>query len=490
VLVLIAGVGAVLSVLAFPPFGPGWLVVPGMTLFLYALRRSSTPMTGLAAGAAYGLVFFAGLMWWLSELGLIAAVPLMVVQGAFYALYGWWLACHAARAAWWWYGLAVGGWALIELVRYRFPVGGLEWGAAGYALSDLAWGRAGAGWIGVSGLTVGVVVLAAALALIREQWRAILVPVGLVLVVGLAATLGGAEAPVAEPFRVAIVQGSTPCPFEHCTDERLGTFNQHLALTETLQPGEADLVVWSEGSTGSTNADPVLNEEIGEAIAAQARRLGAWFLVGSDRPVDEETWVNANVVFDPDGRIVGEYRKQHPVPFGEYIPFRPLFEWIPALDAVPRDMIPGDGPVVFDMGARQTGSVISFEGGFARYPRQNVVAGADLIVVATNEGSYGTTPASDQFIGMTRMRAAELGVTVVHAAVTGKSTVISADGVFDRTTGLGTQEIFFGDTDPGPGTLYSRTGDLLMWLAVAVLAVSWWKTRTLVGSEARKDEEE
>jgi apolipoprotein N-acyltransferase len=52
-----------------------------------------------------------------------------------------------------------------------------------------------------------------------------------------------------------------------------------------------------------------------------------------------------------------------------------------------------------------------------------------VLVVATNEGSYGLTPASDQLIGMTRMRAAELGVPVVHSAVTGKSTIIDRTGV-------------------------------------------------------------
>jgi apolipoprotein N-acyltransferase len=350
--------------------------------------------------------------------------------------------------------------------------------------------RSAAAWIGVSGLTVVVAAIAAGLAVVTENWRPLLVPAGMGIVLGLVATLVGPEVADAEPFTVAIVQGSTPCPYVHCENERRGTFEQHLELTRTLQPGEADLVVWSEGSTGSTNADPVLNADVGEAIGNEARRLDAWFLVGSDRPVDDETWVNANVVFDPDGEIVGEYRKQHAVPFGEYIPLRPLFEWIPALDAVPRDMIPGEGPVVFDVGARRLGSVISFEGAFARYPRQSVAAGADLVVVATNEGSYGTTPASDQFIGMTRMRAAELGVTVVHAAVTGKSTVIAADGTFDETTGLGTQEIFFGETDPGPETLYARTGDLLIWLAIAGGAASWLAARSLVGSTARNTEEE
>ena len=143
---------------------------------------------------------------------------------------------------------------------------------------------------------------------------------------------------------VAIVQGSTPCPFEHCPpDERLRTFEQHLELTKTIEPGSVSLVVWAEGSTGGFNADPVQNPEIGAAIAAEARRIGAWFLVGSDRPISDTHWVNVNIVFNPQGEIVGEYQKQHPVPFGEYIPIRPLFEWIPALDQVPRDMIPGEG---------------------------------------------------------------------------------------------------------------------------------------------------
>jgi apolipoprotein N-acyltransferase len=253
------------------------------------------------------------------------------------------------------------------------------------------------------------------------------------------------------------------------------------------------LVVWSEGSTGSFNADPVQNPEIGAAIAAEARRIGAWFLVGSDRPVSETHWINANVVFNPDGEIVGEYQKQHPVPFGEYIPWRPVFEWIPELDQVPRDMIPGDGPVVFDLGeGMRLGSVISFEGGFSRYPLQHIRAGANVIVVATNEGSYGVTPGSDQFIGMTRMRAAELGVNVVHAAVTGRSTVIEPSGRLGDQTGLGTQEIIYG---PIQGqietTIYARTGDIVMIVVALLGLVTWWRARRpLVVSAPVIDEEE
>jgi apolipoprotein N-acyltransferase len=325
----------------------------------------------------------------------------------------------------------------------------------------------------------------------RTWW--VIAPLGILLVGGLVPLYVQEEGDYSG-IPVAIVQGSTPCPFEHCPpDERLRTFEQHLELTRTIGPGSVRLVVWSEGSTGGLNADPVQNPEVGEAIAEEARRIGAWFLVGSDRPLNETHWENVNIVFNPDGEIVGEYRKQHPVPFGEYIPFRPLFDWIPELSQVPRDMIPGEGPVVFDLGdGLMMGSVISFEGGFSRYPRQHATAGANFIVVATNEGSYGTTPGSDQFIGMTRMRAAELGLDVVHAAVTGKSTFIDHLGVYGQTTGLGTEEILYGGVHWGrAASIYARTGDVVMVLAALIGLLTWWRSRgPLVVSAPAIDEEE
>jgi apolipoprotein N-acyltransferase len=490
---LLASLGAVISVLAFPPFGPGWLIVLGVALFLAAIRMAMSPRRGLLLSVVYWLGFFGGLLWWLSELELLALI-LVPVEALYFVVYGWWLTRQNHRPPIAWVGVAVGGWALTELVRYRFPVGGFEWGAAGYALSDGVFTRLSASVVGTSGLTVLVVLIGAVLASgiarrfdYRLLWSTPLVLVVL-LVTGVSLFVAG---PTDETTTtVAIVQGSTPCPFEHCPpDERLRTYQQHLQLTRTLAGGSADLVVWSEGSTGSFNADPVQNPEVGEAIAQEARRIEAWFLVGSDRPVSETHWVNANVVLDPRGEIVGEYRKQHPVPFGEYIPWRPLFEWIPALDRVPRDMIPGEGPVVFDIGTHQLGSVISFEGGFSRYALQHRRAGADLIVVATNEASYGLTPASDQFIGMTRMRAVELGVPLIHAAVTGKSTVADSFGEIRQTTGLGTEEILIEDLSASWPTPYGVLGDLLMYLAVLAGAFAWWRSDE-VGSADQSTEEE
>ncbi len=489
--------GAAMSALAFPRIGPGWLILPGVGLFLAGLHVARSRAQGLLYGALYGLTFFGGVIWWLSELGLIAVIPLVIVQGAFFAAYGWWLTRYNDRPAVTWLLLAVGGWALMELIRYRFPVGGFEWGAVGYALSDQPWARAVAPLVGTTGLTVLAIAALVTLVVVafgeRGIWLA-WVGAGLLLI-GIAAWVWSMPAP-GRPVTLdaVIVQGSTPCPFEHCPpDERLRTFEQHLELTRQLEPGSADLVVWSEGSTGSFNADPVQNADIGAAIGAEARRIGAWFLVGSDRPLNETHWVNANVVFDPDGQIVGEYQKQRPVPFGEYIPWRPVFDWIPELEQVPRDMIPGEGPVVFPLGEGvEMGSVISFEGGFSRYPRQHARAGANFLVVATNEGSYGTTPGSDQFIGMTRMRAAELGMPVIHAAVTGKSVFIGDGGeLISATTGLGTMEMLTGVVYPVSRSIYAEAGDVLMILAALVGLFVWWRSRgPLVASVPQIDVEE
>ncbi len=137
-LVLVAAfLGAALSVLAFPPFGPGLLVIPGIALFLSAIRISRNNQQGFVAGWLYGLVFFGGLMWWLAELELIALV-LIPVQALFTAVYGWWMVRFNDRPAGVWLTMAVGSWAVMELARYHVPVGGLEWGAAGYAMADLS----------------------------------------------------------------------------------------------------------------------------------------------------------------------------------------------------------------------------------------------------------------------------------------------------------------------------------------------------------------
>ena len=120
---------------------------------------------------------------------------------------------------------------------------------------------------------------------------------------------------------------------------------------------------------------------------------------------------------------------------------------------------------------------------------QTVLIVIHLMVVATNKASYGPdAPTSDQFIGMTRMRAVELGVPVVHAAVTGKSTVIDARGSFTETTATGESVVFRGVATTSATTGYVVVGDLVMWLAAVVGLIIW--AYPLVGSRSETRQED
>jgi apolipoprotein N-acyltransferase len=472
--VLLALTAAGLLVLAFPPFDQAWLVPLALALYLQVVSKSRRPFW---LGALFGWSFLTGLIYWVGELGVIAVAPLVVVFGIYPGLLG--VLIHRFDRHL--FPVAVGGWALMEAIRVRFPVGGFEWGLAGYPMAEYAITRAAAPLIGTSGWSVLLVSLAAGFVLaLRGRWRPLLWSWVSVLAVLLIASLVP-EREKGEALWVAIVQGSTPCPLEHCLNERRLTYEQHLDLTTTIAATSADLVVWAEGSTGSFDADPVLVDEVAEEMGEEAARIQADLLAGGDRPLSDTHWVNAVVAFGSSGEIVGEYQKRHPVPFGEYIPARPLFEWIPALSQVPRDMIPGDEPGLFDLESGVVGTVISFEGTFARYGRDAAKAGAQLLVVATNEGSYEFTPVSDQFFQMSSMRASELGLDVVHAAVTGKSTFFTDGGIQGETAEFLEQRVLHGTVRlaTGPPTLFVRLGEWVQALAiVAGAALVIWKERT------------
>ena len=62
--VVASGVAAMLLVLAFPPYGVGFFVIPALGLLLWVLRRGVRPGW---CGLVFGLAFFAGLIWWIGN---------------------------------------------------------------------------------------------------------------------------------------------------------------------------------------------------------------------------------------------------------------------------------------------------------------------------------------------------------------------------------------------------------------------------------------
>jgi apolipoprotein N-acyltransferase len=472
--VLLGLAGGLLLWTAFPPLGLGAMVFVAPVPLLLGVRRSGSSRQALTVGLAFGVGFFGPLLEWITEMGVIAWAPLVLVEALFPAVFGWMLFTARRLPDWQWIGVAVGGWAATELARSFLPVGGFTWGWLGYAVSSFGGARGAAQWVGVSGWTVLAVLVAAGLALWIDQRRGLAWAGGGAAVAIILIGAGGLWPAKADgaALQVALVQGNSPCPAQRCANERQRITQSHLELTRSLPAGVFDLVVWPESSTGYAT-DPVANPEVATQIAAEAVRLDSHLLAGGDRPVDDEHFANVNLVLDPDGVIVGEYLKTHPVPFGEYIPWRSVFGWTENFRAASRDMVRGGGPVVFETEWGSFGSVISFEGAFARIMRGPVREGARLLVVATNNSSYGLGPASDQFIGMTRMHASALGVDVIHAALTGRSTIISDNGTVGPISGLFTAEILTGQVrvrESGP-TLYTILGEWPYGLAILWLIV-------------------
>lgn len=481
---------AVLMWMSFPPLDLGFLVFVAPAPFLWALRRVETAREAGWLGFLFGFAFFGAMLSWIFVLGAVAWVPLTLVMALWATGYA--LIMYRARtwSVWRWWTMAMGGWALWEWLRSIFPLGGFPWGSVGYAIGPLAWPRGAAQWIGASGWGVVVIGVAAGIVLTLDDEhdrRPLELAIGAVVVL---TVLGAFFMPDADgpAIRTAIIQGNSPCPRVHCENEKLRIYQSHMALTsDWVADGSVDLIVWGEDSFGG-EFNPTYSEGTRNAMAGQAVRVGATLIAGGTRPGAPGTFDNYNVVFAPNGAIIGEYLKRHPVPFGEYVPFRRLFELVPQLAAVPNDINRGKGPVVFPItvgqGTGLFGSVISFEGAFARTIRSEVQAGAQLIVVATNEGSYGRGSASDQLIGMVRMSAASLGVDVVHAAVTGRSAIIRSDGSIAGQTELFTADVLQGTVNlqTSRRTVYAVAGD---WVQVTAVLAALTVAATSLGGVSR-----
>ena len=144
---------------------------------------------------------------------------------------------------------------------------------------------------------------------------------------------------------------------------------------------------------------------------------------------DGERVLNAGYVWDPATGPGERYVKRHLVPYGEYVPLRSLLgDRIERLGRIARDFEPGTEPGVLDLAGTTVGDVICFEIGYDEIVRDVVRGGAEVIVVQTNNATYGRRGQPQQQALMSRVRAVEHGRTVLAAATSGVSQIVLPDG--------------------------------------------------------------
>jgi apolipoprotein N-acyltransferase len=266
-------------------------------------------------------------------------------------------------------------------------------------------------------------------------------------------------------------------------DERREVLERHLAqtlrLAQDVASGEVpqpDVVIWPENAV---DIDPYADRAVADELTAAARAVNAPILVGAiiDAPGDPTRIANVGIVWDPQTGPSDIYMKTHPVPFGEYIPFRSLIApLVGRLDRVPRDMAPGDEPGVLQAGPVLLGDVICFEIAYDEVVHDAVTGGGRVIVVQTNNATFAGLGQPEQQVAMSRLRAVEHGRAVLVAATSGISAVISPDGavvseIGEANVGYLVEVVPLRDTL----TVADRAGQVPEWvLAVMGLAAMVW----------------
>lgn len=455
--VLTAVVGGLATDAAFP--GRSWwpMAYLGIALLLLGLRSDSVRW-GFVTGTAFGLAFFLPHLWWANEAvgqpaGWLALSTLQATAiGGFGSAWVWarrmpLISRYPALQV-----IAVAVlWVAVEQLRGRVPFGGFPWGVLAFSQTDAPLLRL-APIGGQTVVSLAVVVVGAVLALTidrarhdaaRTAARGTLLAVG-VLVPGL---LPLVTVPQSGTLTVGAVQGDVPVRGADARDQAREVTANHVAGTRALRDadtaGQLDLVVWPESAS---DIDPRTDGDTRRALDEAVDLVSVPILLGTQR-FERDVRYNDYVVWQPQAGATAAYTKQKPVPFGEYIPFRRFFRALsPSVDLVRTDMAAGTAPGLLEVPIARLGrdvgiaTAICFEVAYDQLIRESVVAGGELIVIPTNNASFGRTQESVQQLAMSRFRAAEHGRAVVQISTVGVSAMIAPDGTFLDRTELFTSE--------------------------------------------------
>jgi apolipoprotein N-acyltransferase len=430
--------------------------------------------------AMLSISWLAGLMWF----GLI--VLFAVPNAAALAVAAW-----MRRAAGWSWGVVLPVcWLPVEWIRtfgdLRMTADHVAYGLAKYPFfcqfADVA------GPYGVGAVVLATNGMLADVWLGRGRRRRAAIA-GLVILLG--AVLGydawawnrWAE-PAGETVRVAIVQPNVAIDTKNdlsTSVEQLRTLNR---LTFEAADQGAELIVWPE----TARPEPMYHwpdipgtYRLPE-ISPVARTLGVAMLIGSEygrvRTEDDYDFYNAAFAVHADGTVDPVWAaKSYLVPFVEKTPLEALLGGLVRGRGGEWHWLSGgfrEGPratvLPYEFGG--VGVLVCFEQLFADLPRKLTRAGAAFQVVVTNDAWWGRTRFQGYQRDVLRLRAIESRSAFVRAANTGISGFVDVRGRY-RIEGALFEEAVFVDDVPLRGGLtpYARYGDVVIWFALAGLAI-------------------
>jgi apolipoprotein N-acyltransferase len=520
-----------LLALSFPPADVGGLAFVALIPLLLAVWRGrqgrGSGSFRFALGYVTGLVFFTFTFLWLSELApLFQSKPLLGLP-LLLALY---LALYPALWAWFAGWIAGGHFEPVPppdpLLPFERPVlllsarnlgiavlvsaawVGLEW-VRGWMISGFGWNTLGvalhtelpliqiAEFTGVGGLSFLLVMcnaigLITVLRVMLEIGRVCLRPhfdfaltVALVVFVfghGVRVLTRKSDAPGKEVvLRVAAVQPNIPQPWKMDSSRSAEIFERMRSLTELAILTKPDLLLWPEAAVpGGLLSDADTETFVHElASAVPAMILGTDDL-NRGAPGEDH---NSVALLLAGSREVQFYDKRHLVPFGEYLPLRPLLNPI-AGDLVPGDFKPGREPGVFSLlhPALKLAPLVCFEDTLGELVRAQVQRGAQVLVNVTNDGWFARSSAAEQHFANSIFRTVENRRPLLRCTNTGVTASVDSFGRVERwlepfSMGAAARQINI-PTAHGD-TFYTQNGEVFS-IACAILALAALITRMLL----------
>jgi len=482
---------------AFQPLGlwPAMLVCFGVLLHLVA--AAPRLRSALARGWWFGLGnFVLGLNWIATAFTYQAAMPAWLgwVAVLLLSLYLAVYPAAAAGLAWRWGGkdplrvvlLLAAAWIVTEWLRATLFTG-FAWNPVGVVLLPTFVARL-ATLVGTYGLSGIVVLLGGALWLLaRRDWKAaaaIAAPplaAASLLLAFPGAVLAG------KPPLLRIVQPDIGQQLK-ATREGDEVALARLRRLSAHDPSQPRLVLWPEAAVDAPVETALaypfaqqeaagLRAEIGASIGPRDLLLSGFvgFRSRTGRQVTSAT--NSVFAMSPQGRILARYDKAHLVPYGEYLPMRPILSAIGVARLVPGniDFDPGPGPRTVSLPmVGKVGFQLCYE-----------IVFSGQVVDRRNRPAFLFNPSNDAWFGrwgppqhlaQARLRALEEGLPVLRSTPTGISAVIDDDGRL--LASLGWRRMGVIDTGlplPKRPTPFARLGNLLpllFALLIAALAIA------------------
>jgi len=380
-------------------------------------------LLGPFVGAWVGLWYLAG--WWVMPR--LVGRPTLVRLAAQIGLAGLWVVCEWTRS-WFlggfdWLPLAASQWernSILQIAAYT-GAGGISFvlimmnvGFAAYANRLLCEGRVGLGKRSQEFFFALFLCLVCLCVLITETFHR----------QAFAQRLG----------RVAFVQPDIPQEVKWDPAKGQGIVNVLQRLTLQTWSSGPDLILWPEAVTPwAVKGDPGTQK----FVEGLSRRAQAPILLGSvgeipspaQRPgaAPATEWINGAFVVAPDfGLQNAYYAKRKLVPFGEYVPLRPLLGWLSKFVPIgDGDFVAGTdpSPLLLNLrsGLQAAGILICYEDTYPQVARRTVLAGADFLTVLTNNGWFGEGGAAYQHAAHSVLRAVETRRPVLRCGNAGWS---------------------------------------------------------------------